>query len=312
MKPVLALVLLLLLAAFFVPLGFPVDAEFWRTLMDVSHLPLFAVIAGICFGLFSSGKGHLLRCRNAFVAAAVLSIAIELLQPLTGRSQSMLDQIYGVTGAAFGAGLLFLWPRRREREIAVVMLLMVLVFSAATAGPAWRKYRVLRVRAQHFPLLGGFENPDEFLLWRPNYYSFTGVGRYDWETNFVTQGAFALNVDASTGGWPGVDFDAGEQDWSGYDALEYDLYNPGSDFILRMRIDDDGDCSRYGKRFDHELSVIGGWNHIAIPMAEIRTSPHARELNLKAIRRVLIFISIADGPRRFFLDNVRLTREMTQ
>lgn len=312
MKPLLALVLVVLLGAFFVPLEFPVDTEFWRTLMDVAHLPFFAVIAVICHALTSTRGEHYRRCRHAFVAATVLSIAIELLQPFSGRTQSMLDQIYGVAGAAFGAGFLFLWPHRKERRVVVILAAMALVFCAAAAGPAYRKYRVLELRSAQFPLLGGFEHPDEFLLWRPNYYSFTGVGKYDWQTNFVTQGTFAMVVDASVGGWPGVEFDAGEQDWSGYDALAFDLYNPSSDFILRMRIDDDGDCSRYGKRFDHELPVLGGWNHIVIPMADIRESPHERELNLTAIRRVVIFISMGDGPRRFFLDNIRLTKEGTQ
>jgi len=312
MKPLLALVLVVLLGACFVPLDFPVDTEFWRTLMDVSHLPFFAVIAVLCHGLIPARAGHYRRCRNAFAIATILSIAIELLQPYSGRTQSMLDQIYGVAGAGFGAGALFLWPRRRERQIAVFLVAMGFVFCAATAGPAWRKYGVLELRARQFPLLGGFEHPDEFLLWRPNYHSFTGVGRYDWETNFVKQGAFALEVDASVGGWPGVDFDAGEQDWSAHDELAFDLYNPGSDFILRMRIDDDGDCSSYGKRFDYELFTVGGWNDVRIPMKDIRESPHNRELNLKAIRRVAIFISAGDAPRKFFLDNIRLTKKATQ
>lgn len=312
MKLLHLLAMLLLLGAFLAPMAFPVDTEFWRTLMDVSHLPLFALVAVLCHGLTSPGREHFKRCRRAFLAATILAIAVELVQPFTGRSQSMLDQIYGVAGAAFGAAGLYLWPRRRERAIGWALVGMAVVLVAATAGPVWRKFRVLDLRARQFPLLGGFEDPDEFLLWRPNYYSYTGAGRYDWSTNHVTQGSFSMEVDASIGGWPGVDFDAGDQDWSGYEALAFDLFNPRSDFILRMRIDDDGDCSAYGLRFDLELPVGGGWNKVVIPMEDIRRGPEGRELNLRAIRRVVIFISIGDGPRKFYLDDIRLTRKATQ
>jgi hypothetical protein len=310
MKLLVALALVALLGAFFLPMEFSVDREFWRTLMDVSHLPLFALITAFCFVFTPARLDRFRRCRNAFVAGAILSIAIELLQPFTGRSQSMLDQLYGIGGAAFGAFLLYIWPMRREPRIWFVAGLSVVIFCVAAVGPIWRKHKLLALRSEQFPVLGNFEKPDDFLLWRPNYYSYTGAGRYDWVTNFVTEGTFAMEVDASIGGWPGVDFDAGGQDWSGYQAWAFDLYNPGSDFILRMRIDDDGDCNGYGNRFDHELPVSSAWNNISIPMEEILRGPRSRELNLTEIRRVVIFISIADGPRKFFLDNIRLTKGM--
>ncbi|MBG88867.1 MAG: hypothetical protein CMO80_18460 [Verrucomicrobiales bacterium] len=37
-------------------------------------------------------------------------------------------------------------------------------------------------------------------------------------------------------------------------------------------------------------------------MMEIFNGPENRELNLKAIRRIVMFIGADDGPRKFFLD----------
>jgi hypothetical protein len=309
-KPLLlAVVLLVFIGAFFVPLEFPVDAQFWRTVMDVAHLPLFALITVICYAFVSHrDMPHERKCKYAFVGAALISIAIELAQPSFGRTRSDLDQIYGICGALCGALLLFMWPRRGEKQVLGSMILLFLVFVFATSAPAMKKYSILNWRSQQFPMLGSFEDSTDYLLWRPNYYSYTGDGTYRWATNYVSQGEFAIVVDAKTGGWPGVDYDAGEQDWSGFQTLAFELYNPADSFVLLMRIEDDGDCSAYGKRFDLELDMNTGWNEISISTAEIAAGPRERELNLKAIRRIVIFISGDDAPRRFHLDNIRLKK----
>jgi hypothetical protein len=305
----LAVILLGFVSAFFWPMEFPVDGQFWRTVMDSAHLPLFALITFICYGFVSDRNlSHERKCKYAFIAAAIISIAIELTQPLVGRTRSDLDQIYGIGGALCGAALLFLWPRRGEKQVLGSMILLLLVFVFATSAPAMKKYSILNWRSEQFPILGSFEDSTDYLLWRPNYYAYTGEGTYKWTTNYVSQGEFAMAVDAKNGGWPGVDYDAGEQDWSGYEAFAFDLYNPADSFVLRMRIDDDGDCSSYGKRFDLELDMDTGWNHVNISASEIAAAPEGRSLNLKAIRRIVMFISEDDAPRRFHLDNIRLKK----
>ncbi|MGB0582654.1 MAG: hypothetical protein ACPGVU_23455 [Limisphaerales bacterium] len=313
MKVLSGLLLLVMICAFFVPMEFPVNTEYWRTLMDVSHLPFFAIFTLASYPFFADRDlPHEKKCKYAFGIAAVVSIAVELLQPSFGRSQSMIDQVYGLTGALFGMFLLLMWPRRDQKQAVAMAAVMTLVFLAVTIGPAWRKYQIIQKRAADIPSLGSFEDVDQLQLWRPNYYSFTGHGHYNLITNMVSQGSFALEVDAalveSKQEWPGVSYDAGDLDWSGYDALAFDLYNPTDDFLLRLRIDDDGDCSVYESRFNLERFVDNGWNNISIPLSEIENAPPHRKMNLQAIRRVLIFISGHDAPRKFFLDNVRLTR----
>jgi len=308
MKLLGALLMLAMIGACFVPLEFPVDTEFWRTCMDVSHLPLFALFT-FCVYPFVADRDwpHAKKCRTAFGVAAAVSIGVEWTQPLVGRSQSVVDQVYGLAGAGLALAWLWLWPRRKEGQVMLVLTALTLVAGALTAGPVWRKDRVRRLRAALFPVLGEFERVEETQLWRPNYYSYTGEGHYDLVDSFVSQGKFALEVDASVGGWPGVDYDAGDADWSGYDYLALDLYNPASEFILRLRIDDDGDCSAYDLRFNLETLMEPGWNRLVIPTRDIRNGPAERQLNLRAIRRLVLFISDADAPRKFFLDNVRLT-----
>ena len=314
MKVLSGLLLLVMIGAFFVPMEFPVDREFWRTLMDVSHLPIFAAFTLFAFPFFAARDlPHETKCKYAFGLAAIVSIGVELLQPSFGRSKSILDQVYGLTGALYGLFLLLMWPRRQQKQALLMVAALTVVFLAVAVGPAWRKYQIIQKRAANLPALGTFEDVDELQLWRPNYYSFTGHGHYSLVTNMVTEGAFALEVDASlvasSQEWPGVSYDAGDLDWSGYEAFAFDLYNPTEDFILRMRIDDNGDCSKHDLRYNLERYVESGWNKISIPLTEIENGPRDRKLNLRAIRRVVIFISAHDAPRKFFLDNIRLTRD---
>ena len=311
MKLLCSIGLVALIALFFIPVNFTVDVEFWRTLMDVMHLPLFAVIAGLLYPFFKKrGEDMRLRhCRNAFAAAATVAIVIELVQPLMGRSQSMLDQMYGIVGAAFGAAFIYLWPKRLEGYNVLVLLAGAIAVGAAIAGPPMRKYRTIEHRLEEFPMLGSFEDAEDLSLWRPNSYSFTGEGRYRSSTNYATQGEFSQEVVAAVGGWPGVSFDAGEQDWSMYEALAFDVYNTGSEFLLFARIDGSGVSGMEGGRYDHEFFMQKGQNHLRIPIEQIRAGTKGRELDLKAIHRVVLFIDSASAPRTFYLDNVRLTNE---
>jgi len=311
MKLLCSIGLIALIGCFFVPVGIPVDVDFWRTFMDVMHLPVFAVVAGLFFPFFKA-KGddaRLRNCRNAFVAACVVSIAIELLQPFVGRSQSFLDQIYGIAGAAFGAGFIYLWPQRKEATTVFMLIAAVIAASAAVMGPPLRKYRTIEHRDAQFPLLGGFEDAEDLSLWRPNYFSFTGEGRYRVSTNYVSKGNFSQEVVAAVGGWPGVSFDAGDQDWSGYKTFAFDLFNPTSEHLMFLRIDDGATTGSSSGRFDHEMFLKKGWNHVRLPVEEIQAGSKGRELDLKVIRRVVLFIDSAFAPRTFFLDNVDLSNE---
>lgn len=313
MKPLCSIGLIAIAACFFVPVSISVDVEFWRTLMDVMHLPVFAVVCGLCFPFFNArgDDAHLRNCRNAFVAACVLSIGVELLQPFTGRSQSLLDQIYGMAGAAFGAFFIFVWPRRKEPSSIMVLLAAVIAAGVAVMGPPIRKYRTIEHRLAQFPVLGSFEDAEDLSLWRPNYFSFTGEGRYRISTNYVSQGEFSQKVVAAEGGWPGVSFDAGDQDWSGQRTFAFDLFNPTSEFLLFLRIDDDGgvDGSPEG-RFDQDVLMKKGWNYVRLPVEQIGAGTKGRTLNLKAVRRIVLFIDASHAPRTFFLDNIHLTTDV--
>ena len=72
---------------------------------------------------------------------------------------------------------------------------------------------------------------------------------------------------------------------------------------LTIKISDTG--RGFDERFNRGMIVDHGWTHVRIPIEQIRQGPVARELDLRAITRVLFFART--GPsRRFLLDDVRL------
>lgn len=99
---------------------------------------------------------------------------------------------------------------------------------------------------------------------------------------------------------------AGRTDWSPYRAFVVEVFNPGEPFALNVRIDDDGDCSTYGRRFNRRLTLERGWNRVELPTAAIERGPRERLLDLRRISWVYLFTGKHDAPRTFHLDRARL------
>jgi hypothetical protein len=166
-------------------------------------------------------------------------------------------------------------------------------------------------RTSSFPVLGAFESEIELRLWRAQ------GGRAEAPTTVrladspaARAGFRSLEVRAgerSGGAGPGVQYLAGGANWEPYRELAAELYNPGGPLALSLRIDDDGDCFDPGSRFQRHVVVEHGWTTLRIPTAEIRDGPVARVLDLRSIRRMILFTSAGEGPRVFYLDDVRLS-----
>jgi hypothetical protein len=86
-----------------------------------------------------------------------------------------------------------------------------------------------------------------------------------------------------------------------------DLYNPAEDaFTFHVRIDDEKSGWEYADRFDMNFEVKKGKNMISIPTDAIKTNINPRPLDLKNIRRFIVFVPDNRVKRDLFLDNARL------
>ncbi len=269
--------------------------------MDSVHVPFFAGITVLFY--FSMRPEFTSRTRRilfAAIAAISWAGAVELIQPYTGRSESIIDFRNGTAGVAFAAlGLAF------PRGIPVIAAGVLAVY-VATLQPAWLELRGIHWRTSHFPLLGDFESDDEMKVWiapdaDDNKPCNTRLNRVELH---ASSGTHSLEVTAVGLGYPGVRYLAERQDWRAYSAFAFDVFNPGEPFDLSLRIDDSNSTNR-SDRYSAAIPLNAGWNHIRIPIAQIAGAPSARLLRLGSIERVVFFMD-GNNPRTFYLDRVRL------
>jgi hypothetical protein len=123
----------------------------------------------------------------------------------------------------------------------------------------------------------------------------------------VTSGSYSLKVILPPGQYPGINFQGIQNDWSRFGNLKMDVFNPSKEeFKFHIRIDDDQSGWEYADRFDIDFNLKPGRNPISIPTESIRTNIHHQPLNLKRIKRMIVFTYNNPKQRDLYLDNIRL------
>ena len=106
--------------------------------------------------------------------------------------------------------------------------------------------------------------------------------------------------------YPGVSFSGFDADWSGRRALVFDVFNPEDTAVaLEVRIDD-RESPDYRDRFNRTHTLAPGGNRISIPLASLVTSGTRRQLDLRRIRVVSLFLVNPGERHTLYLDRVGL------
>ena len=305
----LAATLAILTLGFFWPVRLRVDVSFWGHVFDVSHIPLLGWLAAVLFyALPERVQPAVRRYALAFALAAGFAAAVEILQPYFGRTKSLDDFINGSIGAALALIGIAAWQRTGRWLLRAGHAVSLAVVMVVALWPAYEEWRGLRWRQKHFPSLGDFENEEELKLWRPQGGSVGHPTNASFTRAHASQGEQSLRVVGGAGDWAGVNYSAGDKDWTPFRALALDVFNPREAFTLFVRVDDNGNCTKLADRFERGIELTSGWNRLRVPTAEIERGPKERRLNLKSIRRVAVFTGDGEPQRFWFLDNVHLER----
>jgi hypothetical protein len=250
--------------------------------------------------LFFARRGYV----RAGLTGAAATLVMEAIQPLFGRTASIVDALIGLGGVAVTLGGIYVWRegQRRHRLLHAVLTLLVV---AGVLAPVRLEWTASRWRSSSFPLLGAFEDEIELRLWQYNGPVDDALPALQLSSEHVSQGHRSLAVRTGDGSWPGVFYLAGGADWTAHERLRWDLYNPGEPFRLRVRIDD-GPHVASDAAFHERISIWNGWNHCDLPTERMRHGADTGEVDLARVWRLLLYVD--DGEQRaFFLDNVRLT-----
>jgi hypothetical protein len=289
----------------------PARTLFWETVFDLGHVPLFGVAAVLVRGALAGRlRNGALEGSRAFatpffvtVALAAGAEAVQFIQP--NRSPSISDFLRGAAGAAAG---LLLWTgkapltsiRQRLRWPAAVAGLLMLVASAQLVFVV----ASYAARARAFPVLFRLDGS-----W--------------WEGAFLKFGEAALTPNApalpaaSTETFAGLDLqpalyagvmlDEPYPDWTGYGRLVFTVASQlESSLTLNVRIHDAWHVNRYDDRFNAQYEIKPGTNRIEISLDDVREAPVAREMDMRRIRGIILFVYQLREPSHVYLSALRL------
>lgn len=261
------------------------------------HVGLFGVVALLL--LHTPALKRLAFGRRAVLTlAAVLLVggALEVVQPLFGRSASLMDLGQNLAGALVAVAALAPAGVTR-RSLAAVALAAVTVALYAPTIDLWDRAQA----RQHFPLLGDFETRFEHRRWSSGTPS----------TRVAHTGNRSLEVPLRSGhSYPGTTLRRSIGNWHGYSALQFHIYLPeGPPLDLTVSIRDQVHFQRGGRytdRFNRRYQLEPGWNAIRISVDSIRQAPRNRELELDDLAEVVFFTTRLDQDRVIYLDSVQL------
>lgn len=303
----LAVTLSALTLGFFWPVRVRVDASFWGHVFDMGHIPMLGWLAAVLlYALPERVQPMSRRFMLALALAIVFAAVVEILQPHFGRSKSLGDLINGALGAALALTGIAAWQRTGNWLLRAGHAMALAGVMVVALWPAYEELRGIRWRRAHFPSLGDFEDEAELKLWRSQGGSRGHPTNASFTRAHASLGEQSLRVVGGAGDWAGVNYSAGDKDWTPFRALVLDVFNPREPFTLFVRVDDNGDSAKLPDRFERGFELVRGWNRIRVPTTEIEHGPKTRRQNLKAIRRVAVFTGDGQPQRFWFLDNVHL------
>lgn len=268
-------------------------------LSDQVHLPLFFLVTWVLFSALQYTAGSSLIKISCGVAIA--AGAFELVQPLFDRGSSYNDLFLGYLGIFFAWAI---WSAT-SRRLQILSGLSFITVGSCALVPAWQEWLILKDHLAAFPVLSDFTNSSEARLWKPEVGGELGVeGSTTALLNLNDNPALLLVL---TKPWGGVRFRTWHRNWEGFGSLQFTVHNFGAPITIYLRVDDDGDCTEYNSRFNKAISLQSGENQVSIPISEIRQTLSGRILNLRLIKRMLIFKGEEPGLVEVAIDDVRLS-----
>jgi len=124
----------------------------------------------------------------------------------------------------------------------------------------------------------------------------------------VTHGVNSLRLELYPSNYPGLAPKLNMNDWSRYETISFDIYNPENvETSIAVRIDDMKDYPDYEDRYSKSFKLKSGSNHLSIPLNSLITSGTRRTLDLKNIYRFFIFMVHPQKKFVLYIDYVRLT-----
>jgi hypothetical protein len=275
----------------------------------LGHILFFSLAsAGLCTIFYS----RVLNPRPIYIFLRVFAVVflfglmVELLQMFSGgRTPDVFDILRNQVGALIGC-VVFCTVRRPLKSLHLKLLwsgtvLLLLCFLL----PLGRAVIDEQEAAARFPVLSDFETLFELSRWRD-------VHQLQVVNQPVRHGSRSMRVQLSTNKYSGTGLFYFPHDWSGYQWLNFSVYNPEeSTLSLHCRIHDRLHKKHgqvFADRFHQQFVLDPGWNDLRVSLADVRQSPAGREMDMHKIEGFGIFVVKQSRPLVIYLDYVYLSQ----
>ncbi len=295
----------------------PLNSLLWQELKNFGHVPVFAAVALALFGIFVNMPGtsrirrefQYLLAFAALMGAGALSEYTQIVGP---RDADLWDLVRDVSGGLCALGILASFDSRLScpgplnrsgfrwgmRVVAAILLL-------ANLTPVAIRAESYRRRAARMPALYRFDSRWELMFTKPNGAKIEIVpspagwaGKENRQVGRMTFGPYRF---------PGVIFVEPYSDWSPYRYLDLELYSENDqtiDLVLRI---DDVHCNDFVEdRFNKRMKLSPGAHSLHIPLDEVREAPEKRELDLTAIKAMILFAVRPEKGTRLYIADMKL------
>lgn len=151
-------------------------------------------------------------------------------------------------------------------------------------------------------VLGDFENTALLQIWK---------GTISVVPDFPSHGSFSLKL--SSDNWQPLTLVSDKilKDWSNYDFLKFDIYNPSSSLYFGsvqifddLANDEQAETNGQSYRGNGKIFISKGWNHYELLLKTARVEEGNRLLAIDKIRKINFSFGSPGHP--LFIDNIRL------
>jgi VanZ family protein len=293
----LPLLLIVIIFPFFFTGGpSPDTSRLVGALWDCGHILFFCLLV-----LAIDSKIPLRGPYAAVILTVIVFLAgglIELIQSYVGRDGNLLDVYYDLTGTWIG----LIWcqpPTRTMRRARIAVFVLVLPAVTKIIFLALLQFQA----ARDFPLIADFETALELYQYR---------GTIERSPLVQTRGNFSLKLTLQTTRYSGINFSRRYPDWTPYNALKVDIYNPDStplDIVIRVN-DIAHDLAGWNDndRYNHWVRLHQGWNYLSLPIEDIVKGPARRRMDMQKVSAIGLYTAGLTTTRDIYIDNIRLQK----
>lgn len=291
-----------------------------KRLWDFGHVPFFMLLS---YAFLPYVKHNIQRSKRPLLVVVqvsffiiIMAAGVELVQLAVGRTASFSDLRKDILGIiiTFQAYLLLTGVLDKKWKLSWLFTVLWCLFELYPVSESvLDRWRVV----ESIPNLATFETKTELLRWNKGVYERIASKALALP-NIIAQHPeeiknHVLKIALNTNHYTGIVADGLFRDWSGYKALQFDIYNP-NDFLLHLnvKVEDEAAMVRgsmtHGNRYNGIYKLTSGFNRIQVSLQEIANGPSERKMDLSAIHRLSLFFSHLSESSFIYLDDVTLIK----